>query len=103
MRKGIRDEVRQYAEQMELKLRKYDRTRGQSWKTADVESLLRFLEEHVQKLRHDVEHPVPGQLGLSAADVGNIAMMVSDVCGTLGDRGETPPPTDPRQGSLFDP
>lgn len=82
----MRPEVLAFALQMEEKLQKYDSTRGSSWKTADKYVLLKVLEEHVEKLRHDVDHPIPGRLGLSAADVGNIAMMISDVCGGLSDR-----------------
>lgn len=83
MKTLIRSDVMAFAQMMEAKLRKHDDAHGTQWKKADIADLFRSLEEHCDKLEYDVRHPVPGRLGASAADVGNIAMMIADVAGAL--------------------
>jgi hypothetical protein len=75
----IRQDVLDFAEAMESKLRKYDATRGTSWKTDRPKDLLEHLKEEVRELevglecKDDIE-----RILLECADVANLAMMIAD-------------------------
>lgn len=62
----LRSDVREFAEAMELKLRKHDRTKGRrGWRNdCSFEYLKKCLNEHIKK----------GDM----VDVGNLAMMLWD-------------------------
>ena len=77
----MRVEVKKFAEMMELKLRRHDRKRGPAgWKDEEPLWLLARLKEEVAELEKAV---VAGSTGIlvrhEAADVGNFAMMITDV------------------------
>jgi hypothetical protein len=77
--KVLRPEVLTFALLMERKLRKYDKDRGDSYKTTDVDYLLMRLREEVKELHNAIEDDPWDGKGVSlgeAVDVGNISMMI---------------------------
>ena len=79
----LRPVVQEFAEQMEMKLRTHDETRGKrGWVDAEVAYLFHRLLEEVDELRQariTFEHGGPSfPLMREAVDVANLAMMVAD-------------------------
>jgi hypothetical protein len=84
-----RPEVMAFARAMEAKLRKHDAKRGTTgWKRDRAVALAQRLREEVDELDgaaemfEEGEEPAENVLS-EAADVGNFAMMIADVCGAL--------------------
>lgn len=77
----IRREVEEFAEAMELELMKHDDRPG--WKECDVQWLLKRLREETDELEATLKDKNPNgkisRIKEEAADVGNFAMMISDV------------------------
>jgi hypothetical protein len=79
----MRDEVHQFAQLMEVKMRKHDP--ATRWKKSKQEDLLFALKKELGKLEALVKHE-PGDtdaVASQSADVANFAMMIADVCGGL--------------------
>lgn len=85
----VRNEVGWFANQMERKLRVYDREKGErGWKRNDVAELFERLEDEVAELGHIIHtiYSVPAcgledmcaQAMEECADIGNFAMMIAD-------------------------
>lgn len=82
--RGLRREVRAFALLMEQKLRENDYKGG--WGECELPWLLGRLRQEVDELGAvaQARPPMgPEQVGREAADVGNFAMMIADVCGAL--------------------
>jgi len=84
----MRDEVHQFAQLMEVKMRKHDPSTR--WKKSKRQDLLLALEKELEKLRPLVKYEAineksiaPEEIASQAADVANFAMMIADVCGGL--------------------
>ena len=79
----LRPEVQAFAEAMEAQLRANDHKPG--WKQDTPSMLGPRLEEEVRELQAEVERGIrrPDQILKEAADIGNFAMMVADVTGSL--------------------
>lgn len=91
----LRPEVAAFAQMMERKLRANDFKPG--WKGDSPSALCRRVDEEVGELRDAVSRGAPVALiAEEAADVGNMAMMVADVCGGLD--SDAPPVTAPAEG-----
>ena len=73
----LRESVRWFAGQMELKLRKHDDSRGSSgWKDCDNKYLLsRLFEEYLELV---IAARDSGDIIPEAVDVANFAMMIAD-------------------------
>ncbi|MHB8061344.1 MAG: hypothetical protein ACYDG2_01735 [Ruminiclostridium sp.] len=96
-KKMIREEVEKFAQAMEIELKENDYKDG--WKDCDLEFLIDKLEEEKDELlevatrydsiKYDSRVPEEEKGGLrkivisEAADVGNIAMMIADICNSL--------------------
>lgn len=87
----LRPAVRAFAEAMERKLRANDHKPG--WENDDPRALLVRLHDEMRELRFELNGraelgiggpSVPHLVRDEAADVGNIAMMIADVFGSLG-------------------
>lgn len=91
----IRDEVVQFAQLMEVKMRKHDPSTR--WKKSKRTDLYLALKKELEKLEPLVKFPIeadkktitPDDIASQAADVANFAMMIADVCGGLRWRTET--------------
>ena len=94
----IRPEVQAFAEAMEGKLRRHDMERGDSWKEEESLWLLGRLVEEVKELERILgsqnrlahEAKWARRVLSEAADVGNFAMMIAEVC-----RRDLPAPEEP--------
>lgn len=89
----LRPEVAAFARAMEAKLRKHDKSRGAGgWKNDDPSRLLARLDEESEELGLAVsplsKQRKKAEVLSEAADVGNFAMMVADVCGALPRRSD---------------
>jgi hypothetical protein len=78
----LRPEIHKFAGLMEMKLRKHDPARGQSWKSGPTNNLER-IEAIVEELKVAVEEG--RSVGIKAADLANHAMMLADRAGELAD------------------
>ncbi len=94
--RSLRPEVQRFAVAMEEKLRKHDDRMG--WSDCPPGHLLRRLRNETNELAAAVQSVTrstyperhAADVRSEAADVGNFAMMIADVCGSLGeevDRG----------------
>ena len=63
------------------------------WAGCSVEFLVDKLREEVSELLEALEHEGLDEIRNEAADVGNIAMMLADVCGSLNRSIDTKEPT----------
>jgi len=73
----VRNEINEFAEQMELGLAIYDNDRDESWKQCSMQFFIDRMKQEVQELETAIE---TGQMNLiqkEAADVANFAMMAS--------------------------
>jgi NTP pyrophosphatase (non-canonical NTP hydrolase) len=72
----LRKEVKEFAQAMELTLRKHDPKKGKdSWKKDSYGSLFMHLSEEVQET---MEATHPHEIEKEAIDVANMAMMIWD-------------------------
>lgn len=82
----VRPAVAAFAEAMEAQLRAND-GKG-DWIRDSAIGLFEHMMEEVEELREEIRLPVVSRavtrIQREAADVGNMAMMVADVCGALG-------------------
>ena len=78
-----RPEIYRFAGLMELKLRKHDPVRGDSWKRGDPKHHLDCIRQIYDELVEAVQ--TNNSIGLKAADLANHAMMLSDLSGDLSD------------------
>lgn len=73
-----RNEVKEFAEQMEIKLRENDHKGG--WKNCSYDYLFSRIQEELDELYQAVMNGARYAVIMrEAADVGNFAMMISDV------------------------
>ncbi len=82
----IRNEIMQFAEEMEIKLRENDHKGG--WEHCNYSSLIEKLEQEIQEIKElftckecSADTPYPSsylELIREAADVANYAMMIAD-------------------------
>jgi hypothetical protein len=94
----LRPEVLAFAMEMEKKLRKHDKDRGDSYKVDSPFDLLRHCRKEVEELTtalHVYIHKGTKEQAIDvleeAADVGNMAMMVAYVvCNNAGTHGRFP-------------
>jgi hypothetical protein len=88
----LRKEVAEFARAMEDELRKHDAARGATgWKQEPIDYLVERLEEEMTEFRLAVKVASPDVVMSEAADVGNLAMMVSDALAALLGRESNPP------------
>jgi NTP pyrophosphatase (non-canonical NTP hydrolase) len=78
---------------MQTKLDEHKAGRGKGWKAMSPAYLLRRLQQEVDELTEAVYgHSTKDDVLDEAGDVGNLAMMVADVCGafaaTRSEQGE---------------
>ena len=77
----LRDDLVEFAETMENKLRQNDIKK--TWKGMHIDKLLKLLLKEVDELKNEIERPsVVGRaksIRDECADVANFAMMVADV------------------------
>lgn len=73
----LRKEVREFAEQMEMKLCEHDDDRGDSWKNEPLDFFKMRLWDEFKELMDELDTPKPHVTKSikEAADLGNIAMM----------------------------
>jgi len=78
----MRPEIRRFAGLMEMKLRKHDPVRGQSWKLGPTNNM-----ERIKAIVYELEKAVAEgkRVGIKAADLANHAMMLADKAGELQD------------------
>lgn len=79
---NLRPELTKFAGLMEMKLRKHDPARGQSWKSGPTNNLER-IKAIVEELETAVDEG--RRVGIKAADLANHAMMLADQAGELED------------------
>jgi hypothetical protein len=84
----LRDEVHQFAQLMEIKMRKHDPVTR--WKKSKRTDLFLALKKEMDKLEPLAKYAgvnektiTPEAIASQAADVANFAMMIADVCGGL--------------------
>lgn len=78
----IRPEILEFAEAMELTMRKHDGKKGDSWKTCDIYFLIEKLKEEFDEadcafdnlVHHDFEDE--GQFTAETVDLANVCMML---------------------------
>lgn len=85
----LRPEVLAFAHAMERKLRANDHKGG--WQNESFTYLLRRLRREVDELSVLPPKEEWNNILDEAADVGNFAMMIADVCGVLRARGKGEP------------
>jgi hypothetical protein len=78
----LRPEVAVFAELMELKLRKHDARRGQSWKNDGTLPLLRRVNDEQGELLQAYIDGSSREVILEAVDLANFAMMIADINGS---------------------
>lgn len=79
---NLRPEIKKFAGLMEMKLRKHDPVRGQSWKLGPTNNI-----ERIRAILDELELAVEEgrRVGTKAADLANHAMMLADRAGELED------------------
>lgn len=94
----LRPEVLAFAQAMEAKLREHDGDRGAAgWRRDSTSALLRRLREEVEELALVGPFTCVDEVLGEAADVGNFAMMIADVCGVLRAPAPSAPMTTPQR------
>jgi hypothetical protein len=78
---NLRPEIVRFAGLMEMKLLKHDPVRGQSWKSCDKDYLLQRIKAVADELHVAVYNGE--KIGIKAADLANLAMMLADQAGEL--------------------
>lgn len=85
----MREEITEFAEQMEGKMAVYDESRGDSWKNEDLSFFIDRMEEELAEVKEEYKYYLRvasddcrafvtlGKLKKEAADVANFAMMLS--------------------------
>jgi hypothetical protein len=79
MKMELRNEVREFAEQMEMKLCEHDDDRGDSWKNEPLQFFKDRLIQEMDELLKELDSPNPHvtRSTKEAADVANFCMMLS--------------------------
>jgi NTP pyrophosphatase (non-canonical NTP hydrolase) len=75
---SIRPEILQFAQQMELIMRKHDGNKGDSWKTCNVKFLISKLDEEYYEFFRETAHKsgISESCAGELVDVANVAMML---------------------------
>lgn len=81
---GVRDEILQFAEAMEYKLRKNDHKGGWIENHYDLKWLVSKLDEEVQELKDALDNETAQDAELEAADVANFSLMVYGILRRFG-------------------
>lgn len=81
---GVRDEILQFAESMEYKLRKNDHKGGWIENQYSLEWLLDKLNEEVQELNEAIKNETVEDAVLETADVANFSLMIHDILRRFG-------------------
>jgi len=74
---GIDEGIKQFANQMEFKLKRNDYKGG--WDECDIHFLLKFLKREVAELEKSISFGNKSDVIKEAADVANFAMMIADI------------------------
>jgi hydrogenase maturation factor len=74
---GIRKEINEFAQEMELKLAIHDEDRGESWKQCSMQFFVDRMKEEIQELETAIQTGRMVLIQKEAADVANFAMMAS--------------------------
>ena len=74
---GIRKEINEFAQEMELKLAVHDEDRGDSWKQCSMKFFIDRMKEEIQELETAINSGRMNLIQKEAADVANFAMMAS--------------------------
>jgi hypothetical protein len=72
-----RNEIKEFAELMELKLAIHDEDRGDSWKQCSMQFFIDRMKEEIQELEVAIKTGRCIIIQKEAADVANFAMMAS--------------------------
>lgn len=71
-----RQEIKNFAEDMEFNLSMKDEERGDSWKECQYDFFFERLEDEIKELKEAVINGRMSDIRREAADVGNFAMMI---------------------------